>query len=111
MPTTSANTSTKAIGAVLALGVAALLAFVPVASAHSTTHKCGSVSGPTHGHAGGIAVNNIKAVNVTCKVARGVALNWCDRRSLHGWKVSKHPPAGDVLLTKGRGKVYGEVAG
>ena len=111
MPTTSANTATKAIGAVLALGVAVLLAFTPMASAHSTTRRCGSVSSPTHGHAGGVAVNNIRAVNVSCKIARSVALNWCDHRNLHRWHVSKHPAAGDVLLTKGNEKVYGEVAG
>jgi hypothetical protein len=108
---TSANTLTKAIGAVLVLAVAALLACAPLASASSTTHHCGSVSGPTHPPAGGIAVNNITAVNVSCKVARGVALSWCKHGKVHGWKVSKHPPTGDVLLTKGKEKVYGEVAG
>lgn len=112
MPTTPANTTIKAIGALLALGLAVLLAFAPIASAHSTTRHCGSVSGPTHGQAGGIAVNNIKSVNVSCKVAKSVALHWCDHgKAPKGWKVSKHPPAGDVLLTKGNEKVYGEVAG
>jgi hypothetical protein len=111
MTTTSANTPAKVIGAVLALCVAVLLAFAPVAGASSTTHHCGSVSGPTHPPAGGIALNNIKAVNVSCKTARSVALTWCKKGKVKGWKVSKHPPRGEVLLTKGREKVYGHPAG
>jgi hypothetical protein len=112
MPTTSANTTTKAIVAVLALGVAALLAFAPSAGAHSTTHRCGSVSGPTHGQAGGIAVNNIKAVNVSCKVAKSVALHWCDHnKAPKGWHESSNHSGGQVVFTKGKEKVSGYVAG
>jgi surface antigen len=56
-------------------------------------------------------LNNIKAVNVSCKTARSVALTWCKKGKVKGWKVSKHPPRGEVLLTKGREKVYGHPAG
>jgi hypothetical protein len=112
MPTAPANTTAKAIGAVLALGVAALLAFAPIANAHSTTRHCGSVSGPTHGQAGGIAVNNIKAVNVSCKVAKSVALHWCDHnKAPKGWHESSNHTGGQVAFTKGNERVSGEVAG
>ena len=112
MPNTSANTPARTLGALLALGVAALLAFVPLASAHSVTHHCGSVSGPTHGQAGGIAVNNIKAVNVSCKVAKSVALHWCDHnKAPKGWHEGSNHNGGQIVFTKGKEKVSGEVAG